>query len=42
MLKALKHVYENIGEFGSLSSTTMLGQVTGFEKRLAAEYLQNE
>ena len=42
MVEALKHVYENIGAVGSLSSPTTLAQVTGLEKNRAAEYLQNE
>ena len=42
MAQVLKHLYENIGEAGSLSSRNTLAQVTGVEKKLATEYLQKE
>ena len=42
MVGTLKHVYENIGEVGTLSPPIILAQVTELEKKLVTEYLQNE
>jgi hypothetical protein len=42
IVEALKHVYESIGEGGSLSSLAIISQITGHEKKLAPKYLQNE
>ena len=42
MIQALKHVYENVGEVETLSSSTRLTQFTGLVKKLMADYLYNE
>jgi ribosomal protein L22 len=46
MDEVLKHVYENIGEVGSLSSPTTLSKVAsdidGSTLKKAKEYLENE
>jgi hypothetical protein len=42
MVEVLKHIYENIGETGSLSSPNTLSKVTGVRIKSAQEYRQNE
>ena len=42
MAQVLKCAHDNIGEAVSLSSPITVVQVTGFQKKLEIEYLENE